>query len=96
MTAQGPILVDPDRLKDALARYPRDRAMLVGGRENKGEGETIERLSPAQGVVVTPAQRGQGLHRGEDLSCPRRPTNELVAAAEDLTNIKDRKPVSGF
>ena len=58
MTAQTPITLDTTKLNDALARFPRDRAMWIGGREVDGGGETIERLSPAHGVVVTRVPRG--------------------------------------
>jgi betaine-aldehyde dehydrogenase len=53
MTAQTPITLDTTKLNEALALFPRDRAMLIGGREVGGSGETIERRSPAHGVVVT-------------------------------------------
>jgi betaine-aldehyde dehydrogenase len=52
------ITVDSHKLNDALGRFLRDRAMLIGGREVKGGGETIDRLSPAHGVVVTRVPRG--------------------------------------
>jgi acyl-CoA reductase-like NAD-dependent aldehyde dehydrogenase len=58
MNAEAPIVVDSDRLKDALRRFPRDRAMLIGGRQAKGDGETVERVSPAHGVVVSRVPRG--------------------------------------
>ena len=59
MTAQTPITLDRTKLNEALARFPRDRAMWIGGREVKGSGETIERRSPAHGVVVTRVPRGR-------------------------------------
>ena len=59
MTVQTPITLDTKKLNEALTRFPRDRAMWIGGREAKGGGETIERLSPAHGVVVTRVPRGR-------------------------------------
>jgi betaine-aldehyde dehydrogenase len=59
MTAQTPITLDRTKLNEALARFPSDRAMWIGGREVKGSGETIERRSPAHGVVVTRVPRGR-------------------------------------
>ena len=59
MNATTPIPVDANRLSHALARIPRDRAMLIDGREARGDGETIERRSPAHGVVVTRVPRGR-------------------------------------
>ena len=46
------------KLNAALARFPRDRAMWIDGREVFGGGERIERRSPAHGVVVTRTPRG--------------------------------------
>jgi betaine-aldehyde dehydrogenase len=59
MTAQTPITLDTTKLNEALARFPRDRVMWIGGREVKGHGDTIERRSPAHGVVVTRVPRGR-------------------------------------
>ncbi len=59
MNAMSPIALDAARLEAALARFPRDRAMWIGGREARGNGETIERASPAHGVVVTRVPRGR-------------------------------------
>lgn len=58
MTVQTPIALDAKKLNDALACFPRDHAMQIGGREARGTGETIERRSPAHGVVVTRVPRG--------------------------------------
>ena len=58
MNRQAPILLDSARLADALARFPRDRAMWIDGREDKGSGETIARHSPAHGALVTRVPRG--------------------------------------
>ena len=61
MNAQTPIVIDPARLDKALALFPRDRAMWIAGRDDKGSGETIARHSPAHGALVTRAPRG-GAH----------------------------------
>jgi acyl-CoA reductase-like NAD-dependent aldehyde dehydrogenase len=58
MTAHAPIVIDRARLDDALKRFPRERRMWIDGREAAGDGATIERRSPAHGVVVTRAPRG--------------------------------------
>jgi delta 1-pyrroline-5-carboxylate dehydrogenase len=52
------ITTDSKKLNDALARFPRDRAMPIGNREAQGQGEAIERRIPAHGVVVTRVPRG--------------------------------------
>jgi acyl-CoA reductase-like NAD-dependent aldehyde dehydrogenase len=59
MNAPTRIAVDTKKLNAAIARFPRDRAMIIGGREIKGNGEMIERASPAHGVVVTRVPRGR-------------------------------------
>jgi acyl-CoA reductase-like NAD-dependent aldehyde dehydrogenase len=59
MGVQTAITLDVTKLNEALARFPRDRAMQIGGRESRGSGETIERQSPAHGVVVTRVPRGR-------------------------------------
>jgi betaine-aldehyde dehydrogenase len=59
MTVQMRISTDATRLNDALGRFPRDRAMQIGGHDVRGSGEMIERRSPAHGVVVTRAPRGR-------------------------------------
>jgi betaine-aldehyde dehydrogenase len=59
MNAKTPITVDTSKLNEALKRFPRERAMLIDGREAVGDGETIERRSPAHGVVVTRVLRGR-------------------------------------
>ena len=72
MTAVTPITLDTKKLNDALARFPRDRAMQIGGREVLGGGETIERRSPAHGVVVTRVPRGRAEDaRGCNLDCAK-------------------------
>lgn len=59
MNVRIKIAVDPVKLNEAMKRFPRDRAMWIDGREVAGEGETIERRSPAHGVVVTRVPRGR-------------------------------------
>jgi betaine-aldehyde dehydrogenase len=59
MNVRIKIAVDPVKLNEAMKRFPRDRAMWIDGREAAGEGETIERRSPAHGVVVTRVPRGR-------------------------------------
>jgi betaine-aldehyde dehydrogenase len=59
LNAPTPISLDMVKLSHALARFPRERAMSIGGLDAWGGGETIERLSPAHGVVVTRVPRGR-------------------------------------
>jgi hypothetical protein len=40
MDAPARIAVDTNKLNAALGRFPRDRAMIIDGREVKGRGET--------------------------------------------------------
>jgi acyl-CoA reductase-like NAD-dependent aldehyde dehydrogenase len=58
MNAPARIAVDTRKLNDALERFPRDRAMVINSREVKGSGATIERNSPAHGVLITRVPRG--------------------------------------
>src|SRR5574337_248917 len=58
MTAHASVVLDRARLNEALARFPRDRAMWIDGKDDKRAGETIERASPAHGLVVTRVPRG--------------------------------------
>lgn len=58
MHARAAIAVDEGKLNAALARFPHERAMGIDGRGAHGGGETIERLSPTQGILVTRAPRG--------------------------------------
>ncbi len=53
------ITTDMPRLQGALARFPRDRAMWIDGREDASASEMVERYSPAHGVLVTRTPRGQ-------------------------------------
>jgi acyl-CoA reductase-like NAD-dependent aldehyde dehydrogenase len=58
MNALTRIAVDTAKLNAAMATFPRDRTMMINGREAKGSGEMIERASPAHGAVVTRVPRG--------------------------------------
>jgi betaine-aldehyde dehydrogenase len=58
VNAPARIAVDTNKLKSALATFPRDRAMIINGRDVLGSGAMIERASPAHGVVVTRVPRG--------------------------------------
>ena len=58
MNALAPIVLDQLRLKAALARFPRERAMWIGGKGVEGAGARIERHSPAHGALVTSVPRG--------------------------------------
>jgi acyl-CoA reductase-like NAD-dependent aldehyde dehydrogenase len=58
MNATTPIVLDGERLAQALARFPRERAMWIDGRDDFGAGETIARCSPAHGALVTRVPRG--------------------------------------
>ncbi len=58
MNATTPIILDSDRLARALARFPRERAMWIDGRDDFGAGETIARHSPAHGALITRVPRG--------------------------------------
>ena len=49
MNALTRIAVDTSKLNAAMATFPRDRTMIIDGREAKGSGEMIERASPAHG-----------------------------------------------
>ena len=106
------IPVDSKRLNDARARFPHDRAVLIGNREAQGHGEAIERRTPAHGAVVTRVPRG----RVDDPRCAiaaaraafdnavsrkTRPTSTLARAGADGSregpdNFKNREPSSGF
>jgi hypothetical protein len=69
MNAPASIALDTNKLNAALGLFPRDRAMIIGGRETKGSGEMIER---------TRAKRRQRLYRGNDVPRPCRPSDQLV------------------
>jgi len=70
MNAATGITLDSNKLKDALSRFSRDRAMLIGGRV-QGRGETIERRSLAHGVVVTRIPRGSADDARSAIAAPR-------------------------
>lgn len=76
MNAQTPILLDGARLAEALARFPRDRAMWIDGRQEKGDGETIARHSPAHGALVTRAPRGRAADADHAIAAARRAFDE--------------------
>ena len=73
MHAPARIAVDTNRPSAALGRFPPDRAMIIDGREVKGRGKTIERSSPAHGVV-TRVPRGTA----EDVRAPSRQASGVV------------------
>ena len=50
MNALTRIPIDTEKLN---AKFPRDRAMIIGGWDTKGSGAMMERASPAHGVAVT-------------------------------------------
>ena len=56
MNALTRIAVDTSKLNAAMATFPRDRTMIIDGREAKGSGEMIERalagFERARGVGV--------------------------------------------
>src|ERR1700722_8265350 len=58
MNALTRIAVDTGKLNAAMATFPRDRTMIIDGREAKGSGEMIERASPAHGGIVPRGPRG--------------------------------------
>ena len=58
MNAHSPILLDGARLQAAPARFPRDRAMWIDGRDDEGRGGEFDRSSPAHGALATRAPRG--------------------------------------
>ncbi|MBV8664009.1 MAG: aldehyde dehydrogenase family protein, partial [Hyphomicrobiales bacterium] len=76
MNAQTPILIDSARLAEALARFPRERAMWIDGREAKGSGETIARSSPAHGALVTRVPRGGASDVDQAIGAARRAFDE--------------------
>ena len=89
MTAQTPITLDTTKLNEALTRFPRDRAMWIGGREVIGGGETIERRSPAHGVVVTRVPRGRAEDaRAAIAAAAQRLRQGRVAAARPLRTAR--------
>ena len=81
MNARTVISVDEAKLTAALARFPRERAMWIDGRAAHGAGETIERLSPAHGVLVTRVPRGGASDARLAIAAARR-AFELGALAE--------------
>ena len=76
MTAQTPILLDNERLAQALARFPRQRAMWIDGRDDNGAGELIVRHSPAHGALVTRVPRGDAADADGRSSPPAKPSTK--------------------
>jgi betaine-aldehyde dehydrogenase len=72
VNALAPILMNNQTLQAALARFPRDRAMWIDGREEAGGGATIERHSPAHGVLVTRAPRGSAADAAKAIAAARK------------------------
>ena len=72
MNAIAAIPLDMPRLQAALARFPRERAMWIDGREVAGEGPGIERYSPAHGALVTRAPRGTAADVDKAIAAARR------------------------
>jgi betaine-aldehyde dehydrogenase len=76
MTAHTPILLDNARLAEALARFPRQRAMWIDGRDDNGAGELIERRSPAHGALVTRVPRGGAADADRAIAAARKAFDE--------------------
>ncbi len=72
MNPRTAIALDAARLNDALAQFPRERAMFIDGREAAGDGERIERRSPAHGVLVTSVPRGSAADARSAIAAARR------------------------
>ena len=72
MNATTPIILDSERLAQALARFPRERAMWIDGRDDFGAGETIARRSPAHGALVTLVPRGGASDAERAIAAARR------------------------
>jgi len=71
MNANAAVSLDAAKLNAALARFPRDRAMWIDGREAAGAGEIIERRSPAHGIVVTRVPRGSASDASSAIAAAR-------------------------
>ncbi len=71
MNARSPILLNDQTLQAALARFPRDRAMWIDGREVEGAA-MIARYSPAHGVLVTRVPQGSATDAGNAIAAARR------------------------
>jgi betaine-aldehyde dehydrogenase len=76
MNALDPIRLDDNRLQSALRTFPRDRSMWIGGRDVSGAGETIERWSPAHGVLVSRVPRGSAADAKRAIACARKAFDE--------------------
>jgi betaine-aldehyde dehydrogenase len=71
MNAPVQVPLDNDRLESALGRFPRDWPMWIDGRDCAGEGEAIERRSPAHGALVSRVPRGTAADADRAISCAR-------------------------
>ena len=76
MNASAPIQVSSEKFEAALSRFPRDRAMWIADREDKGEGEFIERLSPAHAALVTRVPRGSARDADRAIGAARQAFDE--------------------
>ncbi len=83
MNARAEIILDKARLNAALTKFPRERAMFIAGRDDKGQGETIERLSPAHGVLVTRMPRGTKADAERAIAAARRAFEHGAWSARD-------------
>ena len=72
-----------------MATFPRDRAMMIGGREAKGTGEMIERASPAHGVVVTRVPRGNAQDVRAAIAAARAAFDKGAWPRETLRPVRD-------
>ena len=72
MNARPAIALDAARFEAALQKFPRERAMQIDGREVAGDGERIERRSPAHGALVTSVPRGSAADARAAIAAARR------------------------
>jgi betaine-aldehyde dehydrogenase len=70
------IRLDDGRLEAALATFARNQSMWIDGRDASGAGETIERLSPAHGVLVSRVPRGSVADAERAIACARKAFDE--------------------
>ena len=85
MNAPARVALDTNKLNAALGRFPRDRAMIIDGREAR-LGEIIERASPPRRRRNPRASRQRPGRTGRDRSCARpRSTRDVRAARDSLT-----------
>ena len=76
MDAPPAIRLDDDRLQAALATFARDRSMWIDGRDDRGAGETIERLSPAHGALASRVPSGSAADANRAIACARKAFDE--------------------